>query len=71
MGFPLREIDILGVFMAPAAVMLVICAAVFFVVRRTLNQLIDLNRYVWRRSLFDVACFVLFYCIAILTMRMR
>ncbi len=71
MGFPLREIDIFGIFMAPAAVMLVICAAVFFVARRILNQLIDMNRYVRHRPLFDVACFVLFYCVAILTMRMR
>ena len=71
MNFPLREIDIFGVFVAPAAVMLVICAVIFFVVRRILNQLFDLNRFVWRRPLFDMACFVLFYCIALLTMRMR
>lgn len=71
MDFPLREVDFFGIFMAPAAVMLVICAAIFFVVRRITNQFIDLNRYVYRRPLFDVACFVLFYGIAILTMRMR
>ena len=71
MGFPLREIDIVGVFVAPASVMLLLCAALFIVLRRTLNHFIDLNRFVWRRGLFDVACFVLLYCLAILTMHMR
>jgi hypothetical protein len=69
--FPMREIDIFGVFVAPASVLLVLCAAIFFTARSILNRFIDGNRYVYRRPLFDIACFVIFYCIALLTMRMR
>jgi hypothetical protein len=69
--FPLREIDIFGVFFAPVAVLLPICAAIFFSVRVLVNHYVDLNRYVWRRPLFDVACFVIFYCVVILAMSNR
>ena len=69
--FPMREIDIFGVFVAPASVLLALCGIIFFTVRYFLNHFVDLNRYVWRRPLFDIACFVVFYCLALLTMRMR
>lgn len=65
---PLREVNIFGVFVTPAAVMLAICAGYFLVTRWVLNQFLDLNRYVWRRPLIEIAFFVVLFCLAILTM---
>jgi hypothetical protein len=66
---PLRELDIFGVFVAPAAAVFVICTGLFLVARWVLNQLLDLNRYVWRRPLVEIAFLIVLYCVAILTMR--
>jgi hypothetical protein len=66
---PLKEIDIFGVFVAPTAVALVVSAAVFLILRRIVNQFVDLNRYVWRRPLLDIALFVVLYSLVNLAMR--
>ncbi len=68
---PLREIDCFGVFMDPAALMLGVCAVIFLIARWAMNRFVDLNRYVWRRPLFEIASFVVFYSLAILMMRPR
>ena len=65
---PLRELTIFGMLVDPAAVLLVVCAIVFFLLRWVVNQLVDLNRYVWRRPLVDIAVFVILYCLTILTL---
>ena len=69
MFLPLREINIFGMFVDPAVVALVASALVFCLVRTLLNRCIDLNRFVWRRPLVDIALLVILYCFAILTLR--
>ena len=66
---PLRELDVSGMLIDPAAAMLGICAVLFFIVRWGINHLIDLNRFVWRRPVIDLAIFVILYSLAILTLR--
>jgi hypothetical protein len=69
MFFPLREINFSGMLMDPAAVMLVVCAVLFLVLRVATNHFVDLNRFVWRRPLVDIALLVILYSVAILTFR--
>jgi len=69
MFLPLREINLDGMLMDPAAVMLVLCSALFFALRVAINRLVDLNRFVWRRPLVDMTLLVILYCVAILTLR--
>ena len=67
----MREVDIFGVFVAPAAVILAVSGIIFFSIRILINHFFDLNRYVWRRPMFDIACFVLFYSLVIVLLRPR
>ena len=69
MFFPLREINVSGMLVDPAAAMLVVCAFLFLVLRIALNHFVDLNRFVWRRPMIDVAIFVILYSVAVLTLR--
>jgi hypothetical protein len=66
---PLREIHIYGMLVDPAAVTLLICALLFILARIVLNRFVDLNRFVWRRPLIDLAIFIILYSVAILTLR--
>ena len=65
----LREINLDGMLFDPAAITLVTCGFLFFLLRMAINRLVDLNRFVWRRPLVDIALFVILYCAAILTFR--
>jgi hypothetical protein len=47
----------------------VACCVLFFLLRIVMNHVLDLNRFVWRRPLVDMALLVLLYCAAILTFR--
>ena len=69
MLLPLREMNIDGMLVDPAAVLLVLCVVLFFLVRMGINRIVDLNRFVWRRPLVDIALMVILYCVAILTLR--
>ena len=69
MFFPLREINLDGMLVDPAAVLLVACGLLFFLLRTAINHLVDLNRFVWRRPLVDIALLVILYCLGILTLR--
>ena len=69
MFFPLREINILGMFIDPAVVALLVSVVVFSVARAVLDRWVDFNRFVWRRPLVDIAALVILYSIAILTLR--
>ena len=71
MNLSLREIEMFGVLITPAAGVLMFCAPQFMVVRWAVNQIVDVNRYVWRRPLFDIACFVVFYALVLLILRPR
>ena len=69
MFLPLREINLLGMFIEPAVIALVVSVLVFCVVRVVLNHCVDLNRFVWRRPLVDITLLIILYCIAILTLK--
>ena len=64
-----REFDVSGMLINPAAALLAICAVLFFLVSCGINHLVDLNRFVWRRPVIDLAIFVILYSLAILTLR--
>jgi hypothetical protein len=65
----LREINLDGMLIDPAAIALVSCGVLFFLLRMAINRLVDLNRFVWRRPLVDIALFVILYCAAILALK--
>jgi hypothetical protein len=65
----LREINLFGMLVDPAALALVVSAVVFVLVRMLINRFVDLNRFVWRRPLVDISLLVILYCLAILTLR--
>ncbi len=65
---PLREFDIMGVFVTPALP----CVAVALVLSAIIRRLLDLtgiNRYVWNRALFDVSVLVCLASSLILSLR--
>ena len=65
---PLREIDLLGVFVSPA----LICLAMAFVISIILRRLLDktgINRFVWNRALFDLSLLVVITALLILSLR--
>jgi hypothetical protein len=65
---PLREINLMGVFVTPAAPLMLLCMAAALGIHRATAGL-DLNRYVWNRPLFEVAVFVALFSVAVLTLR--
>jgi hypothetical protein len=69
MYFPLRDFEVYGMLINPAAALLAVCAILFFIVRAAINQLVDLDRFVWRRPVIDLAIFVMLYSLAVLTLR--
>jgi hypothetical protein len=69
MFLPLHEINIDGLLVDPAAVLLVACTLLFYLLWTLLNHFLDLNRFVWHRPLVDIAALVILYCAAILTLR--
>lgn len=69
MWFPLREINVSGMLVDPAAVLIVICGILWCLLRMALNHSIDMNRFVWGRPVVDLAIFVILYSVAILTLR--
>ena len=52
-----REVDLFGVYVAPAAPILVAAAVAFVVLRRTTNGL-GILRAVWHPALFEFAIYV-------------
>jgi len=65
---PLREINLLGVFVSPA----VVCLAVALVISLILRRLLDktaINRFVWNRALFDMSVLVAITALLILSLR--
>ena len=51
---PLREIDLLGVFVSPALVCLAVALVISLILRRLLDKT-SINRFVWNRALFDLS----------------
>ena len=65
---PLREIDLLGVFISPALICLVVALVISLISRRLLDKT-DINRFVWNRALFDLSLLVAITALLILSLR--
>jgi protein AaeX len=65
---PLREIDLLGVFVSPASICLAVALVISLVVRRLLDKT-GINRFVWNRALFDLSLLVAITALLILSLR--
>ena len=65
---PLREIDLLGVFVSPALVCLAVALVLSLILRRLLDKT-DINRFVWNRALFDLSLLIVMCALFILSLR--
>jgi protein AaeX len=65
---PLREIDLLGVFISPALVCLAVALVISLILRRLLDKT-SINRFVWNRALFDLSLLVGITALLILSLR--
>ena len=65
---PLREIDLLGVFVSPALICLGVALVISLILRRLLDKT-DINRFVWNRALFDLSLLVAITALLILSLR--
>jgi hypothetical protein len=65
---PLREIDLLGVFVSPALICLAVALVLSLILRRLLDKA-DINRFVWNRALFDLSLLIVMTALLILSLR--
>jgi protein AaeX len=65
---PLRDIDLLGVFVSPALICLTVALVISLIVRRLLDKT-GINRFVWNRALFDLSLLVVITALLILSLR--
>lgn len=65
---PLREIDLLGVFVSPALICLAVALVTSLILRRLLDKT-GINRFVWNRALFDMSVLVAITALLILSLR--
>jgi protein AaeX len=65
---PLREIDLLGVFVSPALICLAMALVISIILRRLLDKT-GINRFVWNRALFDLSLLVAMTSLLILSLR--
>jgi protein AaeX len=65
---PLREIDLLGVFVSPAIICLALALVIWLILRRLLDKT-GINRFVWNRALFDLSLLVVMIALLILSLR--
>ena len=68
MVIPLREIDLLGVFVSPALICLAVALVISLILRRLLDKT-GINRFVWNRALFDLSVLVAITALLILSLR--
>jgi hypothetical protein len=65
---PLREIDLIGVFVSPALICLVVALGISLILRHLLDKT-SINRFVWNRALFDLSLLVVITALLILSLR--
>jgi hypothetical protein len=65
---PLREINLLGVFVSPALVCLAVALVISLILRRLLDKT-GVNRFVWNRALLDLSVLVAITALLILSLR--
>ena len=65
---PLHEVDVLGVYITPAALCLLAAVAVSLVLRRLLDRT-PIDRFVWNRALFDFSLLIAIAALMVLSLR--
>jgi hypothetical protein len=65
---PLREIDVLGVFISPALICLAAALLISLISRHLLDKT-GINRFVWNRALFDLSLLIAIAALLILSLR--
>lgn len=65
---PLREIDLLGVFVSPVLICLAVALVLSLILRRLLDKT-GINRFVWNRALFDLSLLIVMTALFILSLR--
>jgi protein AaeX len=65
---PLREIDLLGVFVSPALICLAVALVLSLILRRLLDKT-GINRFVWNRALFDLSLLIVMTALFVLSLR--
>ena len=65
---PLREFDLLGVFVSPALICLAVALVLSLILRRLLDKT-GINRFVWNRALFDLSLLIVMTALFILSLR--
>jgi hypothetical protein len=64
---PLREIDLLSVFVSPALICLAVALVLSLILRRLLDKT-GINRFVWNRALFDLSLLIAMTALFILSL---
>ena len=65
---PLREVDVLGVFVSPALPCLLAALLVCAGMRRLFDRL-GIDRYIWNRALFDLGVLICVTDLLVLSLR--
>ena len=65
---PLREIDLLGVFVSPALICLTVALVLSLILRRLLDRT-SINLFVWNRALFDLSLIIAMTALIVLSLR--
>jgi uncharacterized membrane protein len=65
---PLRETDLLGIFVGPAVICFAVALVISLVVRRLLDRT-NINHFVWNRASFDLSLVVAITSLLILSLR--
>jgi protein AaeX len=65
---PLREVDLIGVFVSPTLICLAVALVISLILRRLLDKT-GINRFVWNRALFDLSLLIVITALLILSLR--
>jgi hypothetical protein len=65
---PMREIDVLGIFVTPAAICLLLALPLWLGLRRVLDR-IGIDRVVWNRALVDLSSLIALTSLLVLSLR--
>lgn len=65
---PMREIDILGIFVTPAPICLLVALVLSLGLRRMLDR-IGIDRFVWNRALVDLSILIALTSLLVLSLR--
>lgn len=65
---PMREIDVLGIFVEPGAICLLVALVLSLGLRRMLDR-IGIDRFVWNRALIDLSILIALTSLLVLSLR--